>query len=440
MKTISIGLLGCGTVGTGVAKTLLDKQSLIAARSGLILKLKNIADIDTERDRGLALEPGVMTADAGAVISDPEIDIIVELIGGETIAKDLMLRAIENGKHIVTANKALLSNHGGEIFSQAAEKNVDIAYEASVGGCMPIIKTIRESLVANRIDSIRGILNGTCNYILTKITEERCAFDVALKEAQDKGFAEADPTLDIDGMDTAHKLAILNAISFGMTINLKDIYVEGIRSITPLDIEFAEAFGYRIKLLAISKRTKGGVEARIHPTMIPEDNLLSSVNGSLNAVTVSGDCVGDILLYGHGAGMMPTASAVLSDIVDLARNIAGGMKQRVPALSYQDGAVKPMPVLPMDNLLTRYYFRFTASDRPGVLSKIAGILGNHNISIESVQQKGRVVDGGQVPLVMISHLAYEADVKQALTEIAALDIVTDKPMLIRIDDVDGETE
>jgi len=437
MKEIAVGLLGCGTVGAGVAKILLDQQSLIASRSGLMLKLKHIADIDTDRDRGLALDPGVMTADAGAVINDPEIDIIVELIGGETIAKDMVLQAIDTGKHVVTANKALLSAHGSEIFPLAAGRGVDIAYEASVGGCMPIIKTIRESLVANRIDSIQGILNGTCNYILTKITEERCAFEVALKEAQEKGFAEADPTLDIDGIDTAHKLAILNSISFGMAINLDDIYVEGIRSITPLDIEFAEAFGYRIKLLAISKRTDGGVEARIHPTMIPEDNLLSSVSGSLNAVTVSGDCVEDILLYGRGAGMMPTASAVVADIVDLARNIAGGIPQRVPALSYQDIAIKSLPVLPMDNLNTRYYFRFTASDRPGVLSKIAGILGNHNISIESVHQKGRVT-GRQVPLVMISHMAYEADVKKALVEIAGLDIVTDKPVLIRIEDTDGE--
>ncbi len=439
MKEISIGLLGCGTVGTGVAKILLDKQSLIAARTGFALKLKHIADIDTGRDRGLPLDAGVMTADAEAVISDPAIDIIVELIGGETVARDLMLKAIENGKHVVTANKALLSTHGGEIFPRAAEKDVDIAYEASVGGCMPIIKTIRESLVANRIDSIRGILNGTCNYILSKITEERCSFETALKEAQDKGFAEADPTLDIDGLDTAHKLAILNTISYGMVMNLNEIYVEGIRAITPLDIEYAEAFGYRIKLLAISKRTDGGVEARIHPTMIPADNLLSSVSGSLNAVTVSGDCVDDILLHGHGAGMMPTASAVVSDIVDIARNVAAGLRRRVPALSYRKDAIKAVPVLPMDNLLTRYYFRFTASDRPGVLSKIAGILGNHNISIESVHQKGRVT-GGQVPLVMLSHLACEADVKQALVEIAGLDIVTAEPMLIRIEDTDSENE
>jgi homoserine dehydrogenase len=433
MKEIAVGLLGCGTVGTGVARILLEKQALITSRTGLKLKLKHIADIDTARDRGLNLPPGVMTADAGAVVDDPEIAIVVELIGGLSIAREFMLRAIDNGKHIVTANKALLSTHGNRIFPRAAAKGVDIAYEASVGGCMPIIRTIRESLVADRIDSIRGILNGTCNYILSKMTEERCPFETALKEAQQKGFAEADPSLDIDGLDTAHKLAILNTIAFGMAINLNDIYVEGIRSITPLDIEFAEAFGYRIKLLAISKRTDGGVEARIHPTMIPEDNLLSSVSGSLNAVTVSGDCVGDLLLHGHGAGMMPTASAVVSDIVDLARNIAGGLNGRVPAFSYRDEAVQPLPVLSMDNLRACYYFRFTATDRPGVLSKIAGILGAHNISIQSVHQQGSGT-GGQVPLVMLSHQALEADVKKALAEIAGLDIVTDQPVLIRIED------
>ncbi|MEW6076210.1 MAG: homoserine dehydrogenase [Thermodesulfobacteriota bacterium] len=436
MKEISVGLIGCGTVGTGVAKILLEKQPLISSRTGLAIRLKRIADIDTKRDRGLAIPAGVMTADAGAVIGDPDIDIIVELVGGVTIARDLMLRAIDSGKHIVTANKALLSAHGDRIFPLAAEKGVDIAYEASVGGCMPIIRTIRESLVADRIDSIRGILNGTCNYILTKITEEHCPFAVALKEAQEKGFAEADPTLDIDGLDTAHKLAILNTIGFGMTIRLEDIYVEGIRAITPLDIEFAEAFGYRIKLLAISKQTDDGVEARIHPTMIPRGNLLSDVAGSLNAVEVSGDCVGDMILYGRGAGMMPTASAVVSDIVDLARNIAAGIRQRVPALSYRPEAIRPLPVLPMDNLVTRYYFRFTATDRPGVLSKIAGILGNHHISIQSVHQKGQDT-GGQVPLVMLSHLAREKDVKQALAEIVQLDIVTDQPVLIRIEDTGG---
>ncbi len=300
MKQINIGLLGCGTVGAGTARILLEKQELITARSGLALNLKRIADIDT-RDRGLNLAPGVMTAEAGDVIDDPDIHIVVELIGGDTVAKEFMLRAIDNGKHIVTANKALLSACGGEIFPRAAEKGVDIAYEASVGGCMPIIKSIREALVGNHIRSLRGILNGTCNYILTKITEEGCQFADALAEAQEKGFAEADPTLDVDGFDTAHKLAILNAIAYGMEINLNDIYIEGIRNITPLDIEFARQFGYTVKLLAISKQIDGAVEARIHPTMIPAGHMLAGVNGSLNAATIEGDCVEEMLLYGHGA-------------------------------------------------------------------------------------------------------------------------------------------
>lgn len=433
METIKIGILGCGTVGTGVARTLLEKQRLMESRSGLSLVLKHIADIDTDRDRGLDLAPGVMTADAEAVVDDPEIDIIVELIGGQSVAKTLMLRAIDQGKSVVTANKALLSACAPEIFPRAEEKGVDVAYEASVGGCMPIIKTIRESLVANRIESIRGILNGTCNYILTKIAAEHCTFEVALRQAQEKGFAEADPTLDVDGFDTAHKLAIVNAIAYGMNVNLDDIYIEGIRGITPLDIDFAEAFGYTVKLLAISKQADGAVEARIHPTMIPRDNPLSSVAGSLNAVMVSGDCVEDVLLYGHGAGMMPTASAVVSDIVDLARNIACQARGRVPALSYRSEDISRIPVLPMDDLQSRYYFRFTATDRPGVLSKIAGILGSHDISIKSVHQKGRD-EGGQVPLVMLSYGAREADVKAALAEISSLDIVTEAPMLIRIED------
>lgn len=433
MKSIKVGLLGCGTVGTGVARILLEKQALLQSRLGFSLILKNIADIDTDRDRDLDLPPGVMTADARAVINDPEIDIIVELIGGETAARELMLHAIKQGKSVVTANKALLSKCGREIFPKADANKADLAYEASVGGCMPIIKTIRESLAANHIQSVRGILNGTCNYILSKISKEHCSFETALQEAQEKGFAEADPTLDVDGLDAAHKLAIINAIAYGMAMNLDDIYIEGIRKITPLDIDLAESFGYTVKLLAISKRTDGAVEARIHPTMIPDDNLLASVGGSLNAVMVSGDCVEDVLLYGHGAGMMPTASAVVADIIELARNIAYEAPCRVPALSYSPGDIQEVPVLSMDELVTRYYFRFTAIDRPGVLSKIAGILGSHNISIKSVHQQGRD-EGSEVPLVILSYQACEADVKKALAEIDSLDIVTEPPRLIRIED------
>jgi homoserine dehydrogenase len=430
---INIGLLGCGTVGAGVAKLLIENKQLLTARVGADLNLKWVADIDTETDRGIQLPAGAFITDAHKVVDDPDIDIIIEMIGGEGIAKDLILKAIENGKHVVTANKALLAAQGNELFAAAAQKGVDLAFEASVGGCMPTIKSIRESLVGNHIKAMTGILNGTCNYILSKITDEGISFKEALDQAQNQGYAEADPTLDIEGFDTAHKVAILAALAYGMEINLDDVYIEGISRITPLDIAFAEQFGYRIKLLAISKFKDDRVEARVHPTMIPFDNLLTQINGTVNAVTVSGDAVGDILLYGHGAGMMPTASAVVSDIVDIARNILGGTARRVPPLSYQRENIRNIPILPIDDLVTHYYFRFSALDRPGVLSTISGILGKYDISIQSVHQKGRKTNGS-VPVVMLSHLVKEADVKQALSEISALDVVSDEPVLIRIED------
>lgn len=437
MKNINIGILGCGTVGTGVAKILIENRELISSRVGALLTLKHVADLDIETDRGVAFDKGVLITDAYKVVDDPEIDIVVEMIGGEGIAKDLILRAIDNGKQVVTANKALIASHGNTLIQAADEKKVDVAFEASVGGCMPIIKSLRESLVGNHIQSMTGILNGTCNYILSKITDVGTTFEKALAEAQTNGFAEADPTLDVEGFDTAHKLAILGALAYGMEINLKDIYVEGISGIDPMDIEFAGQFGYRIKLLAISKNAGDAVEARVHPTMIPFDNLLSNVNGSLNAITISGDSVGDILLYGHGAGMMPTASAVVSDVVDLARNILSGINQRIPVLSYQREKIRRIPVLPIDDIFTRYYFRFSVADRPGVLSKISGILGSHGISIKSVHQKGRKTEGS-VPIVMLTHLAKEADVKKALLEISSIDVVNDRPVIIRIEDKDEQ--
>ncbi|MBE9543266.1 MAG: homoserine dehydrogenase, partial [Proteobacteria bacterium] len=397
------------------------------------LNLKWVADIDIETDRGIQFPAGVLTTDAQKVVNDPEIDMVIEMIGGQGIAKDFMLQAINNGKHIVTANKALLAAHGNELFATAAQKGVDLAFEASVGGCMPTIKSLRESLVANHIQSMSGILNGTCNYILTKIEDEGISFKEALAQAQQQGYAEADPTLDVEGFDTAHKIAILAALAYGMEINLKAVYIEGISRITPLDIEFARQFGYRIKLLAISKIRNNRVEARVHPTMIPFKNLLTSISGTVNAITISGDAVGDILLYGRGAGMMPTASAVVSDIVDIARNILSGTVRRIPPLSYQRESIRRIPVLPIDDLVTHYYFRFAALDRPGVLSRISGILGRYNISLQSVHQKGRKTNGS-VPLVMLSHRAKEADVKRALAEIRDLNVVSDKPVLIRIED------
>jgi homoserine dehydrogenase len=437
MQSINIGLLGCGTVGTGVVRLLHRNAPLIRNRLGADLVIRRVADLDPERDRGLELEADVWTRDARQVIDDPDVNIVIEMIGGETIAKELILRAIARGKPIITANKALLASQGNELIRAAAEAGVDMAFEASVGGCMPIIKTLRESLAGNHIRAMTGILNGTCNYILTRITAEGQTFAEALAAAQDRGYAEADPALDVEGLDTAHKLAILSALAYGMEINLDDIYIEGISKITPLDIAYAEQFGYRIKLLAISKHADALVEARVHPTMIPWDNLLSKVDGTVNAVTVSTDAAGDILLHGRGAGMMPTASAVISDAVDIARNLLAGSTGRIPLLSYQKRKIRQIPIMPIEALETQYYFRFFAKDRPGVLSKIAGILGNYQISIKSVHQKGRKTDGS-VPLVMFSHQACEADVRAALAEIASLDVVSAEPMLIRIEDDSAE--
>ncbi len=437
MRQVNIAILGCGTVGTGVVRLLLENGDIIRDRIGCTLNLKYVADIDMDKDRGLTLPPGVMIPDAASAIADPTVDIVVETIGGEGIAKQLILDAIGKGKHVVTANKALLAKHGNAIIAAATENGVDLAYEASVGGCMPIIKTVRESLVGNRINAMIGILNGTCNYILSKITDEGVVFQAALAEAQAKGYAEADPTLDVEGQDAAHKLAILSALAFGMKINFDDVYIEGISRITPMDIEFAAQFGYRIKLLAITKFDGRAVEARVHPTMIPFDNMLSNVNGTLNAISVSADAVGDILLYGHGAGMMPTASAVVSDMADIARNLASDGAGRVPVMGFQPDKIRTIAVMPMDDIVTNYYFRFDAMDRPGVLATIAGILGKYAISLKFVHQKGRKTNGS-VPVVMLTHHAREADVTRALSEISALDVVASIPMLIRIEDDNGQ--
>ncbi len=433
MKTIKIGILGLGTVGTGVARLIEEQRDLISAKLGAELDIVKIADLDIETDRGLTISSDRLTTDAYSVIDDPEIDIIVELIGGETFAKECFERAIAQGKHIVTANKALIASHGNDLFEKAAEKGVDIAFEASVAGCIPIIKTMRETLAGNTIHNLAGILNGTCNYILTKITTEGASFEDALAQAQESGFAEADPTLDIEGFDTAHKLAILNSLAYGMKINLDDIYVEGITQITLDDIRFADEFGYSIKLLAIGKMTNGAVEARVHPTMIPKTHLFASVNNSVNAVGVHGSATGDIFLVGHGAGMLPTASAVVSDLVDISRNLISGSGQRVPYLSFLSHRMNELSILPMDEVTCRYYVRFMAMDKPGVLSRISGIFGEYNISIRSVHQK----DGGDeccVPLVMLTSIAREKDIQQALIDIEAMQLIKGKAALIRIEE------
>lgn len=433
MRAVNIGLIGLGTVGTGVAKILTENQDVLLKKVGVPLVLKKIADRNLSRPRPVDLTDISLTEDAQEVINDPDIDIIIEVIGGYEPAKTFILSAIKKKKHVVTANKALLALHGEEIFATARQYGVDVGFEASVGGGIPLIKGIKEGLVANKILCLFGILNGTANYILTKMTDEGLPFKEVLKQAQAKGFAEADPTFDVEGIDTAHKLAILIALAYGTHINFDQIYIEGITQIEPLDIQFAQEFGYRIKLLAISRYTSAGIEARVHPTMIPAEHLLANVNGAYNALLVRGDAVGNVLFYGLGAGMMPTGSAVVSDVVDIARNLIKETSLRTPALAYIPETRKYKPILPMDELHFKYYFRFFAVDRPGVLSKIAGVLGKYEISIASVVQKGREING-TVPIVMLTHEAKEAHVKKALKEIETLDIVKDKPLFIRIED------
>jgi homoserine dehydrogenase len=433
MKEIKVGLIGFGTVGSGVGKILQKNSKLIEKRMGARLTIKRIADIDLETDRGVKVKKGVLTRKAEDVIQDPEIDMVMELIGGIEPAKTLILKAIRNKKHIVTANKALLALHGDEIFKEAHRFGVDVNFEASVGGGIPLIRSIKEGLVANRIHSIFGILNGTSNYILSKMTDEGRNFKEVLKEAQEKGYAEADPTYDIEGIDAAHKLAILVRLAFGTPFQFKEIFIGGISEITPLDIQFGREFGYRIKLLAIAKIDKGKIEARVHPTLIPENHLLSTVEGVFNAIYIKGDAVGPTLFYGQGAGQMPTGSAVVSDLVELGRNVlirASG--RRVPLLSFQESAIEKVPLKKMDDVVMPFYMRFSALDRPGVLSKISGILGKNEISISAVIQKGRQVNGA-VPVVMMTHEAKEKNVHRALNEIDRLGVILGKTMFIRVE-------
>ena len=430
MKAIKVGLIGFGTVGKGLAEVLASQRERLIKRTGMVIELAGIADHGTaalpERFSHIPL-----TRDARQLINDPAIDIIVELIGGIEPAKSFVLEAILAGKHVVTANKALLSQEGKDIFAAAAEHGVEVGFEASVGGGIPVIKALKEGLVANKILSIMGIMNGTANYILTRMTDEGIPFDVVLKDAQALGFAEADPTYDIEGIDTAHKLAILMSMAYGMHITHKEIAIEGISQIEPMDIELAREFGYRIKLLAISRNHGEHVEARVHPTMVPQDHLLASINGAYNAIHFHGDTVGNILLYGLGAGMIPTGSAVAADLVDIARNMQAGSVGRVPSLAYLPGQMQARSITPLEALYGPYYFRCTVLDQPGVLASIAGILSKHDISIESVIQKGRKKTGA-VPLVIVTHSARESAVSAALTEIGQLDTVTAPVVKIRI--------
>lgn len=426
---VNVGIIGFGTVGTGTVRILLENREILKERLGFEINLRRIADLDIVRNRGITLPVGVLSTDVDALLNDPHIDIVVELIGGIRPAKDFILKAISNRKHVVTANKALLATAGNEIFTAAVQAGVEIGFEASVAGGIPIIKVIREGLVADRIKAVYGIINGTSNYILTKMTEENVEFSEALEEAQDLGYAEADPTLDIEGIDSAHKLAILASLSYGIPISYEDIYREGISQTSPQDIEFASELGYTVKLLAIAKESDSEIELRVHPTMLPKEYLISKVDGSFNAIYVEGDATGSTLYYGRGAGDMPTGSAVVSDIVDIARNIRTNAIGRIPVITK---TLKDVRIKRMDEVISKYYFRFSALDKPGVLSKISGILGNYNISIASVIQKGRRV-GEAVPLVVLTHEAREKDVRQAIREIDQLPVVMDKTVFMRVE-------
>jgi len=432
-KTINLGLIGFGTIGTGVIRLLQKNGALISERVGAEIKIKRIADIDITTPRGVELPDGILTTKADDILNDPDIDIVIELMGGYEPARTFLLRAMENKKHVCTANKALLATHGDDIFRSANRNGVSIGFEPSVGGTIPVIKTIKESLIGNRIESIMAIVNGTSNFILSKMTDEGGSFATVLKEAQALGFAEANPTFDIEGVDAAHKLAILLSLSYGKKVRLEDLYREGISSISEQDIVFARELGYRIKLLAIAINRGEFIEARLHPTMVPFEHILANVNSNFNAFHIIGDAAGSVFLYGQGAGMMPTASAVISDVVDIARDIIKGVSGRVPPRVLDEEKICEIKLLPFEEIVTNYYFRFSVADRPGVLSQISGILGKNNISLATVIQKGRKQEGA-VPIVMTTYKARELDVQKALADIDKLDVAMGKTMLIRIED------
>ena len=430
MKTIGIGLLGFGTVGTGVVMGLQKNMALLENRTGFKLELRHIADVDLNRDRGVSLPPGVLTSDAAAVVDSPDVDVVVELIGGLKAARDLITRALQRGKPVVTANKALLAEYGAELFKLAEANRTDIFFEASVGGGIPLIRSLREGLVSNHIQSIYGILNGTCNYILTRMEQTRMSFATALKEAQKAGYAEADPALDIDGLDTAHKAVILVALAYGFNMPMRDVAVEGIRGVDALDIRYALELGYRIKMLAVIEPENGDVAVRVCPTLVPMDHILASVNGVFNAVLIEGDEVGDVLCYGKGAGRDPTASAILSDVVDAARNLVFNAARRAPGFVSYNPCGKVRAIGETD---VRYYLRLTLLDKPGVFGQIAMVLGRHGISIASVLQKESMA-GRQVPVIIITHHGKEKAFRAALDELDTLAVVGAKTVRFRIED------
>jgi homoserine dehydrogenase len=431
MNEIKIALLGLGTVGCGVVRVLQSHGAEMSERAGCRLTLGRVADADLTRPRdGVDLSTLPLTSDANQAIDDPAVQIVIELIGGLEPARTFILRALQAGKHVVTANKALLAHHGPELFEEARRNRVMLGFEAAVAGGIPLIRAVKDGLPANRILSVFGIVNGTCNYILSKMTDEGRDFAEVLKEAQAHGYAEADPTLDIEGLDSAHKLQILATLAFRTTVDLKDIYTEGITAVTQQDVVNATELGYRIKLLAIAKASEGTLETRVNPTLIPAASPLAAVSGVFNAVFITGDNVGNLMFYGRGAGQLPTASAVWSDTLEIARRVAHG----IPAMDTDLPSIgrSPLRLRPVDEIRTAYYLRVMAMDRPGVLAQVAGILGRHDISLASVLQKERARTEA-VPVVMMTHEARERDMRAALAAIDKLPVVAARTTMIRVE-------
>jgi len=433
MKPINVGLLGIGTVGGGTWEVLNRNADEIQRRAGRAIRISVVADKAVEHASRIVAGRAQVTDNAFDVVRGSDVEIVVELIGGYTVAKDLVLEAIAHGKHVVTANKALLATHGNEIFAAAQKQGVMVAFEGSVGGGIPIIKALREGLAANRIEWIAGIINGTSNFILSEMRDKGLAFEAALKDAQARGYAEADPTFDIEGVDAAHKLTILSALAFGIPMQLDKCFREGIQKLTKADIGYAEALGYRIKLLGIARRAKNGIELRVHPTLVPVRRLIANVEGVMNAILVKGDAVGATLYYGAGAGALPTASAVVADLVDVTRLHTADPEHRVPHLAFQPDRLSADPVLPMGEVETSYYLRMRVLDRPGVLADITRILADSAISIEAMVQKQPGEGESRVDIVMLTHLALERNVEQAMARIENLSSVEGKVTRIRLE-------
>ncbi|PUA19210.1 homoserine dehydrogenase [Glaciimonas sp. PCH181] len=435
MKSIKVGLLGIGTVGSGTFDVLKRNQQEIAARAGRGIEITMVADLNTERAKQLTHGEVEVVNDANLVVNNPDIDIVIELIGGYGIAKDLVLKAIANGKHVVTANKALIATHGNEIFKAAQEKGVIVAFEAAVAGGIPIIKALREGLTANRIEWIAGIINGTTNFILSEMRDKGLDFEVVLKEAQRLGYAEADPTFDIEGVDAAHKLTIMAAIAFGIPVQFAKAHVEGITKLQATDIRYAEQLGYRIKLLGITKRTEAGIELRVHPTLVPASRLIANVEGAMNAVLVRGDAVGETLYYGKGAGAEPTASAVIADLVDITRLATADPEHRVPHLAFQPDAMTDIQILPMAEITTSYYLRMRVTDQPGVLADVTHILADSLISISAMLQKEPAEGETRTDIIMLTHQTQEKNVEAAIAKIEALETVVGMVTKIRLEEL-----